>query len=59
MDVEVEKLSRLIEETDALVDQIRASSGGMQVVEQNVVRMKACLKMLKIGIVEPLKQGGG
>ena len=52
------KLSRLIRETDALVDQIQASSGGMQVVEQNVVRMKACLKMLTIGIVEPLETGG-
>jgi len=29
----------------------------MQVVEQNVVHMKACLKMLKIG-VEPLEMGG-
>jgi hypothetical protein len=58
MDVDVGKLSALIQETDALVDQIKASSGGMQVVEQNVVRMKACLSMLKIGVVEPLETGG-
>jgi hypothetical protein len=58
MEVDVRKLSTLIQETDALVDQIKAASGGMQVVEQNVVRMKACLKMLKIGVVEPLETGG-
>jgi hypothetical protein len=58
METDVRKLSSLIEEADALVDQIRASAGGMQVVEQNVVRMKACLKMLRIGIVEPLETGG-
>jgi hypothetical protein len=57
MDFDVKRLSDLIEETDALVDQIEASSGGMQVVLQNVVRMKACLKMLKIGVVEPLETG--
>jgi hypothetical protein len=58
MEVNFKELARLIEATDALVDQIKAASGGMQVVEQNVVRMKACLKMLKIGVVEPLEMGG-
>jgi hypothetical protein len=58
MEVDLKELGRLIEKTDALVDQIGASSGGMQVVEQNVVRMKACLKMLRIGVVEPLETGG-
>ena len=58
MEADLEKLSSLIQEADALVDQIRAASGGMQAVEQNVVHMKACLKMLKIGVVEPLEMGG-
>jgi hypothetical protein len=58
MEENLRKLSRLIEETEALVDQINAASGGMQVVEQNVVRMKACLKMLRIGVVEPLEMQG-
>jgi hypothetical protein len=57
MAVDHAELVRLIRETDALVDQIEASSGGMQVVQQNVVRMKACLKMLRIGVVEPLETG--
>lgn len=55
MEENLKKLSRLIEETDALVDQIKAASDGMQVVEQNVVRIKACLKMLRIGIIEPVE----
>jgi hypothetical protein len=58
MEVDLKKLGKLIRETDALVDQIKASSGGMQVVERNVVRMKACLKMLEIGIAEPLETRG-
>jgi hypothetical protein len=58
MEANLKELARLIEATDALVDQIGAASAGMQVVEQNVVRMKACLKMLKIGVVEPLEMGG-
>ncbi len=52
------KLAKLIGETETLVDQIGAASGGMQVVEQNVVRMKACLKMLRIGVAEPLEMKG-
>lgn len=55
MEEQLKKLGSLIEQTDALVDQIRAASGGIQAVEQNVVRMKACLKMLRLGIVEPLE----
>jgi hypothetical protein len=58
MEVDHRELARLIEEADVLVDRINAASGGMQVVEQNVVRMKACLKMLRIGVVEPLETGG-
>jgi hypothetical protein len=58
MEVDHRELARLIKEADVLVDRINAASGGMQVVEQNVVRMKACLKMLRIGVVEPLEMGG-
>jgi len=58
MEVDHRELARLIEEADVLVDRINVASGGMQVVEQNVVRMKACLKMLRIGVVEPLETGG-
>ena len=58
MTVDHTELVRLIKETDALVDRIQGASGGMQVVDQNVVRMKACLKMLKIGVVEPLELEG-
>jgi hypothetical protein len=58
MEVDHRELARLIEEADVLVDRINLASGGMQVVEQNVVRMKACLKMLRIGVVEPLETGG-
>jgi hypothetical protein len=58
MEIDHGELARLIKEADVLVDRINAASGGMQVVEQNVVRMKACLKMLRIGVVEPLEMGG-
>jgi hypothetical protein len=58
MEEGLKELSGLIEEADGVVDRIQAASGGMQVVEQNVVRMKACLKMLRIGIVEPLEIEG-
>ena len=55
---DLRKLRRLIEETETLVDCIEAESGNMQVVERNVERMRASLKMLRIGIVEPLEIGG-
>jgi len=58
MEEGLKNLSGLIEEAEDVVDRIQAASGGMQVVEQNVVRMKACLKMLRIGIVEPLEMEG-
>jgi hypothetical protein len=56
MEVDLKKLSSLIQEVDVLADQIALVGAGMQVVEQNVVRMKACVKMLKIGVVEPLEE---
>jgi hypothetical protein len=58
MEENLKELSRLIQEADAIADRIKALSGGNQAVEQNVVRMKACLKMLKIGVVEPLEMAG-
>ncbi len=58
MEADLERLSSLIKEADGLVDRIEAAGGGMQVVEQNVVRMRACLKMLRIGVVEPLEMTG-
>ncbi len=58
MEADLKRLCKLIEEVDAKVDEIRDAACGMQVVEQNVVRLKACLKMLRIGIVEPLEMTG-
>ncbi len=58
MDVDLRKLTALIKEADKLADEIAAAGGGMQIVEQNIVRIKACLKMLRIGVVEPLEMAG-
>lgn len=58
MEDKLKELSQMIQEADALVDRIGAASEGMQVVERNVERMKACLKMMRIGVVEPLEIEG-
>jgi hypothetical protein len=55
MEADLTKLTKLIEETDVMVDEIKVAAAGIPAVDQNVVRIKACLKMLKIGIVEPLE----
>lgn len=58
MEENLKKLSQMIQDADQLVDKIGAASEGMQVVERNVERMKACLKMLRIGVVEALEIQG-
>jgi hypothetical protein len=55
MEPDLKKLSKLIEDADVMVDEIRDAAAGIPAVDQNVVRIKACLKMLKLGIVEPLE----
>ncbi len=58
MEEKLKKLTQMIQEADALADRIGAAADGMQVVERNVERMKACLKMMRIGVVEPLEIEG-
>lgn len=55
MDEQLRRLAAMIDEADKLADKIMQSSAGMQVVERNVERMKACIKMMRVGIVEPVQ----
>lgn len=57
MDEQLRQLAAMIDEADKLADKIMQSSGGMQVVERNVERMKACIKMMRVGILEPIELG--
>ncbi|MBP1730998.1 MAG: hypothetical protein H6Q55_1427 [Deltaproteobacteria bacterium] len=57
MDQQLKQLAKLIDEADKLADKIMQASGGMQVVERNVERMKACIKMMRVGIVDPVELG--
>ncbi len=45
----------MIDEADKLADKIRQASQGMQVIDRNVERMKACIKMMRIGVLEPVE----
>ena len=55
MDEQLKELARMIDEADKLADKIRQASQGMQVIDQNVERMKACIKMMRIGVLEPVE----
>ncbi len=57
MDDKLRELARMIDEADKLADRIKQASGGMQVIERNVERMKACIKMMRIGVLEPVELG--
>jgi hypothetical protein len=57
MDERLKELARMIDEADKLADKIKQTSGGMQVIERNVERMKACIKMMRIGVLEPVELG--
>ena len=57
MDEQLKELARMIDEADKLADRIRQASQGMQVIDRNVERMKACIKMMRIGVLEPLELG--
>ena len=57
MDEQLKELARMIDEADTLADRLRQASGGMQVIERNVERMKACIKMMRIGVLEPVELG--
>ena len=57
MDEQLKELSRMIDEADKLADKIRQASQGMQVIDRNVDRMKACIKMMRIGVLEPVELG--
>ena len=57
MDEQLKQLATMIDEADKLADKIMQASGGMQVVERNVERMKACIKMMRVGIVDPVELG--
>ncbi len=55
MDERLKELARMIDEADRLADKIRQASQGMQVIDRNVERMKACIKMMRIGVLEPVE----
>ena len=57
MDEQLKELARMIDEADKLADRIRQASQGMQVIDRNVERMKACIKMMRIGVLEPVELG--
>ncbi len=57
MDEQLKQLARMIDEADKLADKIRQASQGMQVIDRNVERMKACIKMMRIGVLEPVELG--
>ncbi len=57
MDEQIKELARMIDEADKLADKIRQASQGMQVIDRNVERMKACIKMMRIGVLEPVELG--
>ncbi len=57
MNEEYKELARLIDEADKLADKMEKASQGMQVIERNVERMKACIKMMRIGVLEPVELG--
>ncbi|HME45048.1 MAG TPA: hypothetical protein VKF36_18290 [Syntrophorhabdales bacterium] len=57
MDGQLKELARMIDEADKLADKIRQASQGMQVIDRNVDRMKACIKMMRIGVLEPVELG--
>ena len=57
MDEQLKELARMIDEADKLADKIRKASRGMQVIDRNVERMKACIKMMRIGVLEPVELG--
>jgi methyl-accepting chemotaxis protein len=57
MDEQIKELARMIDEADKLADKIRQASRGMQVIDRNVERMKACIKMMRIGVLEPVELG--
>ena len=57
MDEQLKELARMIDEADKLADRIRQSSQGMPVIDRNVERMKACIKMMRIGVLEPVQLG--
>jgi hypothetical protein len=57
MDEQFKELARMIDEADKLADKISQASQGMQVIERNVERMKACIKMMRIGVLEPVELG--
>ncbi len=57
MDEQLKELARMIDEADKLADKIRQASRGMQVIDRNVERMKACIKMMRIGVLEPVELG--
>jgi hypothetical protein len=57
MDEQLKELARMIDEADKLADKIGHASLGMQVIDRNVERMKACIKMMRIGVLEPVELG--
>ena len=57
MDEQLKELARMIDEADKLADKISQASQGMQVIDRNVERMKACIKMMRIGVLEPVELG--
>lgn len=57
MDEQLKQLATMIDQADKLADKIMQASNGMQVVERNVERMKACIKMMRVGIVDPVELG--
>ncbi len=57
MDEQLKQLARMIDEADKLADKIGKASQGMQVIDRNVERMKACIKMMRIGVLEPVELG--
>ena len=57
MGEQLKQLATMIDEADKLADKIMQASGGMQVVERNVERMKACIKMMRVGVLEPVELG--
>ena len=57
MEEQLKQLATMIDQADKLADKILQASNGMQVVERNVERMKACIKMMRVGIVDPVELG--
>jgi hypothetical protein len=54
----LERLKGMIEEAERLVEKIYAESDGLPVVERNAERMRACVRMMRLGVVEPLEIEG-